>query len=510
DGDGMSAVLQHPAMLVHPPIVFFGYALWTVPFALAMAALIVGDFDEANRLARGWALCGWLTLGAGILIGGYWAYNELGWGGYWNWDPVENGSLIPWLLGTAYLHALMAWRRSGVLQKTAMATGLATFGCCNFSAFLTRSGIFSSLHAFSQSPIGWLFLWLMLTIVGATIGLIVWRQRDLRAVRALSTLVCREAMIMLNCSALILLGGVIAIGTLLPTMAAWLSGSQIVVGPEFYNRAVVPVGFAILITTATAPLLRWRQRPTDWQRRGLLISGGVASIVMVAAWIGLRQGWIVSGLFACLCFGFTASVMAIGHDFRQHLGSSLTRWQRLARSRRALYAGLTIHLGLFVFALGLGVSSLGSERSEVTLPIGEAVDLWGRSIRLDSLTETPAAGKRIVAANLVLTDRAGAERSLSPAQHYHWHRREWTTEAAIDATWQDDFYAVLNSSDLNDNVRLTFLRTPGMSLVWLGAWMMGAGGLLAAWPRTGQRGAATLVDQRLLQMQMGSQQRHAA
>ena len=179
-GDGLAPELQHMAMMLHPPIIFLGYAAWGVPFSLALAALVAGRLDaDWVRSARPWALFAWAALGAGILWGADWAYEELGWGGYWSWDPVENGSLIPWLAGTALLHGLSTWRRPGIFKKSTLCLAFATFALCNFAAFLTRSGIFSSLHAFSRSPLGWLFLaWIGLAGAAGT-GLILWRRTAL-------------------------------------------------------------------------------------------------------------------------------------------------------------------------------------------------------------------------------------------------------------------------------------------------------------------------------------------
>ncbi|MDP6718237.1 MAG: cytochrome c biogenesis protein CcsA, partial [Pirellulaceae bacterium] len=165
EGIGLSPLLQHPAMLIHPPIVFLGYSLWTVPFAVTIAALLTNRLDlNWLHFARPWALLAWAVLGIGILLGAEWAYEELGWGGYWAWDPVENGSLLPWLTGTAFIHGLMAWQHRQMLKKTCVVLACVTFGLCNFATFLTRSGVFSSLHAFSQSPIGWLFLAMMFAV----------------------------------------------------------------------------------------------------------------------------------------------------------------------------------------------------------------------------------------------------------------------------------------------------------------------------------------------------------
>ncbi len=204
-GEGLSPLLQHPAMLIHPPIVFLGYAAWGVPFALAAAALISGRLNRGwLEQARPWSLFAWATLGGGILLGAEWAYEQLGWGGYWAWDPVENGSLMPWLTGTALIHGLMTWRQ-GSFKKTTLFLAITTFGLCNFSTFLTRSGIFSSLHAFSQSPIGWMFLfWIAAFAVGGT-ALILRRKKELAAEKPLAALGSREALVLLGVLALVLL-----------------------------------------------------------------------------------------------------------------------------------------------------------------------------------------------------------------------------------------------------------------------------------------------------------------
>ena len=251
EGVGLSPLLQHPAMLIHPPVVFLGYALWTVPFAVAAVALVSGQLDTNwIRQARPWALLAWMVLGVGILLGADWAYEELGWGGYWGWDPVENGSLIPWLTGTALIHAMLAWQHARVLKKTAICLAIATFALCNFATFLTRSGVFSSVHAFSASPIGWLFLVLMigLTIVAA-VGLIV-RRSALAPQRPISSVVSREALVLVATVALLLLAATAVAGTLSTALSGLISGQAVMVGPAFYNDVLIPTGLTLLLTTA--------------------------------------------------------------------------------------------------------------------------------------------------------------------------------------------------------------------------------------------------------------------
>ncbi len=195
EGGGLSPLLQHPSMLIHPPVTFFAYATWTIPFALATAALLLGKLDTTwTQMARPWALLAWITLLTGLLLGAHWAYQELGWGGYWGWDPVENGSLLPWLAGTAFIHCLMAWRYRNVHKKTAIALAIVTFGLCNFATFLTRSGIFSSVHAFSESPIGWNFLALMAVLLAGGSTLVVVRRQSLAPERRAGSLLARESL----------------------------------------------------------------------------------------------------------------------------------------------------------------------------------------------------------------------------------------------------------------------------------------------------------------------------
>jgi cytochrome c-type biogenesis protein CcmF len=243
-GSGLTPLLQHPAMLIHPPIVFLGYALWAVPFALAIVALASRRLDTHwIRAARPWALLAWIVLGIGILLGGLWAYEELGWGGYWGWDPVENGSLMPWLSGTALIHGLLGWQYRGVFKKTVVALTIVTFGLCNFATFLTRSGVFSSVHAFSESPIGWLFLLLMLVLAIGGIVLLVRRRSELRGERPLSTLMSRESVILISILALLLLVLVTLAGTISVPLSDLLLGRKITFGPAYYNNVLIPVAF---------------------------------------------------------------------------------------------------------------------------------------------------------------------------------------------------------------------------------------------------------------------------
>ncbi len=388
DGAGLSPILQHPAMLIHPPIVFLGYSAWAIPFALAMTALATGRLDAAwTQDARPWALFAWIVLGIGILMGAHWAYEELGWGGYWGWDPVENGSLIPWLVGTTAIHSMMAWRHRGILKKSAVLLTVATFGMCNFATFLTRSGIFSSLHAFSQSPIGWLFLGFMLVLAVCAVILTVLRRTDLAPANSVATFWCRESLVIANTLALLGLAAVTCVGTLSTAISEAVLGRKIVVGVEFYNNALIPAGLVVLLTTGLAPLLRWGVSPTRSQKKMLWVSASVGCLATVASFVaGVRQPlWVVvCGLFVFAIAAFLSSLY-----LNARLGGAGS-WSGVVSSlqnHRRQNAGFVIHMGFFCLALGVTASSLGSQQREAVMHEGETLAWAGRRVRLAKIVQ---------------------------------------------------------------------------------------------------------------------------
>ncbi len=485
EGAGLSPLLQHPAMLIHPPIVFLGYAAWTIPFALATAALLRGRLDaEWVRQARPWAIFAWALLGAGILLGAEWAYEELGWGGYWGWDPVENGSLIPWLMGTAFLHTLMTWRHLGLMKKTAVALAIATFAMCNFATFLTRSGIFSSLHAFSQSPIGWLFLALMVVLALAGSFLITLRRTELAADNQISAVFSREAMVALAAVALLLLAVVTCLGTLSVALSDALVGHKITVGPPFYNNVLIPTGLLLLVATALAPLLRWGSSPSAAERRMLLgaaVAGGLASLGAVAWGVQHFVSVAVTGIV------FFAVIALVGSLFldalRRYPDGYWSGLLRCLQEKRSLYAGFLIHLGFFGLALGVTGSSLGARRHEVDLRQGQTVEWAGRSIRLVEVIDRKLPDKLIAEAKLEVSHSGDETYTLSPAQHLHQLQNEWTTEVAIHSDWGGDFYVILHGSTEEGQVRLTLVDNPMMRWLWLGGATMLLGAVITLWPK---------------------------
>jgi len=494
EGAGLSPLLQHPAMLIHPPVIFLGYALWTVPFALAVAALLSRRLDaQWVGQSRPWALVAWTVLGGGILLGAFWAYEELSWGGYWGWDPVENGSLIPWLTGTALIHALMAWHHRRVLKKTAIVLAITTFGLCNFATFLTRSGIFSSLHAFSQSPIGWLFLVLMLGLAVGGAGLLVWRRSELSAEKPLGSVFSREALIVLAAAALVSLTIVVITGTVSSALSSALSGRTVFVGPVFYNSVLVPTGLVVLLTAAMAPLMRWGEAPLPQQRRWL----GAAAFAGVGAAAGAAASECQPLFVAVIALSALAVVALCGAlvlDIRRADAGGLSPGLLVALSRnRRQYAGFLIHLGFFCLALGVTGSSLGKRHQEFDLREGQTVQWAGRQVRFVRRGQQELPDKLIAEAELEVVCR-GRSVTLVPARHYHLLHRNWTTKVAIDSTWHSDFYVVLQGGDAAGVVHFSFVENPMMRWMWLSGWVAAVGCLWRLWPARRRRVAEAAED----------------
>jgi cytochrome c-type biogenesis protein CcmF len=495
-GAGLSPSLQHPAMLIHPPIVFLGYAGWSVPFALAVVSLAMGGGQTKElREARGWALFAWGILGAGVLIGADWAYEELGWGGYWSWDPVENGSLVPWLVGTAFLHALLAWQNRGVLKKTAVLLAVASFALCNLASFITRSGIFSSLHAFSQSPLGWMFLAWMVLLGLAGVVLVLWRRHDLAPQHPLGSVWAREGLILISILALLLLATVALVGSVSGPVSLLVCGRSMVPGAAFYNNVLIPTGLVLLAILAATPLLRWGRGPTQ-QQRGLLSLGAglAASTAAVAFALGVRHP--VALAVAALA---AMSLVSLGESlFLDTLlrtavpGKGWALWRAL-REKRRQYAGFLIHMGIVCVAVGITGSSLGTQRLQTEMQRGETLQWAGRSIRFVAVHPCNQPDKLIMEAELEISSPREATYTLRPAQYFHRHTQQWSTAVAIHSTWTADFYTILHNGENDERIGLTLVENPLMRWLWFGGAVALLGLILCLWPAARRTAAQATI-----------------
>ena len=496
EGTGLSPLLQHPVMLIHPPIVFLGYAGWAIPFALAAAALITGRLEsDWVKQSRPWSLFSWVVLGCGILLGADWAYEELGWGGYWSWDPVENGSLIPWIVGTVLIHALMAWQYRGVLKKTSLALAVATFALCNFATFLTRSGIFSSLHAFSQSPIGWMFLaWMFVLLAGGFVLLLV-RRGQLRPQQPVRSFWTRQSLLVLASLGLLLLALVAVAGTTAIPLSRILLGRAIVVGPDFYNGVLVPVGVLLLVTISLVPLLSWGRPPTGEQKRAIRLCVAGGTVAVAAAMLGGVRHPLGLAVVAAVAVTVLSLAAALVLEVRQQQPS--LAWPGLRRAlgqHRRQYAGFIVHLAFICLAVGVTGSSLGTQRYEATLAEGEAINWADRKVRFVRWIEQRLPDQVVVATELEIGGERAKTFHLLPARHFYTLQRIWTTQVAIHADWAGDFYTILHDNNGQGRASFTLLVNPLMRWMWLSGGVALAGTLLALWPA--RRSASQHVSER--------------
>jgi cytochrome c-type biogenesis protein CcmF len=305
DGGDLNPLLQNPYMVSHPVLLYLGYVALSVPFAFAIAALVTGRLDTAwIRSVRRWTILAWLFLGIGIMLGSRWAYEELGWGGYWAWDPVENAVLMPWLVATAFLHSVMVQERRGMLKVWNVVLVIVTFALAIFGTFLTRSGILSSIHAFGESTLGPFFLAFIVVLLAGSLALVVWRLPSLRSQNSLESFLSREAIFLFNNMLLLGLAFTVFWGTIFPILTEAVRGTTIVVGQGLFNQVALPLGLALLVLTGAGPLIPWRRSSPAQLRRRFVTPLAAAALAAVALLVGtdVWSSWPAATTFTVAAF----------------------------------------------------------------------------------------------------------------------------------------------------------------------------------------------------------------
>ncbi|WP_412751567.1 heme lyase CcmF/NrfE family subunit [Krasilnikovia sp. M28-CT-15] len=471
DGPGPNPLLrEHPAMGVHPPLLYAGYIALVVPFAYGVAALLTGDTGTVwTTVVRRWTLGAWALLTAGITLGAWWSYAVLGWGGYWAWDPVENASLMPWLAATALLHTLTAGRGTAALRIWNISLACAGFLLVLVGTFLTRSGAVASVHAFTASPLGPMLLGFLLLSVAAVLGLAVWRAGSSPGVRS-SPLLSRESALLGNAVLLVVIIAIVLTGTLFPLLVEALQGARTTVGPGYFDRSVVPVALVLLLLMGLAPALRQgRSVRLDRLRTPALIGLGTTAVV------GLVSR---PGLSALLAFGLGAYVLA-----------GLLRAATHPRGRRR--AGwLLAHAGIAVVAIGVAASSAYTTSSERQLRLGETVRTAGVSARLVAVDSRQGR---------VRLDLSGQATGVSQPRLRYYAARDMTVSVpAIQSRPLHDVYAtVLAVAADGSTATVRLAVNPMIALVWTGGVLTALGGLLAALSRPSSRRDPAVTRQRV-------------
>ncbi|MGR6320226.1 cytochrome c-type biogenesis CcmF C-terminal domain-containing protein [Micromonospora soli] len=471
DGPGPNPLLQqHPAMGVHPPLLYAGYVGLVVPFAFALAAPLAGpDGRGWLRAARPWALAAWAALTAGIGLGAWWSYAVLGWGGYWAWDPVENASLLPWLTATAFLHTGLARAAGRAGWHTALAC--ASFLLVLLGTFLTRSGAVASVHAFTDSPLGPLLLgFVLLAVVGST--LVVGRRPPTPATRTGPPLLSRTTAVLVNGVLLVTIAAVVLIGTVLPLLSGPLGGPRVSVGPDYYQRTAVPLAVVLLLVAGVTPALRVRDRAAAVRR---LVLPTAAALATVAA-TGLLSR---PGPPALAAFGAAAFVLAglAGELVERLRGPGAFR-------RPSRLAGLVAHAGIALVAVGVAGSSAYGRHTERTIRTGETIRVADVSARLIGVDRAGGSDGMSARARL----RLSTGRTATPALRYHPARDTAVTVPAIDTgPLRDTYVTLLAVAPDSGSATVRLAVNPLVGLLWAGGGLTALGGLMAAVGAAGPR-----------------------
>ncbi len=388
EGKGLTPLLRYPSMMIHPPMVYSGYTLFTIPFAFGIGALITGKLgSEWIRATRRFALAAWLFLGVGILLGARWSYSELGWGGYWAWDAVENASLMPWLLGTAFIHSIMIQEKRGMMKAWNISLVLGTGVLAIMGTFLVRSGILSSIHAFGASTLKWPFLLLIAVMVIASVGLVVWRRESLATEHRLESLLSREAIFLAQNVILVALTFVIFWITWFPMIAEVFTGHRSSIGPPVFTKFVVPLALVLVLLSGIGPVIAWRKTSRASARRALLVPGIVGGLTLIVL---IAVGGVAHKPFALIMFGIGAFALAcVAQEFwrgtraRQTMsGESPPRaLASLMRRNRRRYGGYLAHAGFAVMLLGVAGSSAFQHSTDVNLSPGQTAHVGGYDVR---------------------------------------------------------------------------------------------------------------------------------
>ena len=501
DGQGLNPLLQNIGMFFHPVTQYLGYVGFTVPFAFAMAALMTGRLNDVwIRTTRRWTLFAWLMLSLGLLFGGQWAYVELGWGGYWGWDPVENASLMPWLTATAYLHSVMIQEKRGMLKIWNLILVMLTFLLSILGTFITRSGIIQSVHSFGVSSMGPYFL----VFMGATVLVFVWllfsRMDDLKEENELDSLVSRESSFLLN--NLILVGAAFATlwGTIFPMISEAVTGKKITVGPPFYEHVNGPIFLALVILVGICPLIGWRRATKENLIRNFLKPFAFAIATDVVLFIlGIRDA---GGLIS---FGVTAFVlMTIALEFyrgarariKQYSENILFASFNLVEHNRRRYGGYIIHIGVMLMVVGIAGSSFYKTDVQTNVKKGETITLRNYTVRFDGLKEVQRENHSAVIANISVTQDGTPAGMLFPEKQFYPQQEQPSTEMAVRSTLSEDLYLILAGWEQDGSASLKVIINPLIIWLWIGWIVLVGGTLIALWPDPREERALARIEGR--------------
>ncbi len=492
DGEGLNPLLQNYWMVIHPPSLYTGFVGMTIPFAFGIAALATGHLDDSwLRGVRRWTMVSWLFLTLGLTLGMIWAYEELGWGGYWGWDPVENAALLPWFTATAFLHSVMVQERRNMLRIWNVTLVIMTFFLTIFGTFMTRSGVVQSVHAFGEDPVlAKLFVIFMVAILAVSFGLVIYRLPLLRSHNELDSWVSREAAFLVNNWILLFCAFFVLFATMFPTLSEAVTGTRITVAQPFYNKWMVPIGLILLFLTGTGPLLAWRKSTLTNLRDSFLFPSAVA-IVTAGVLKGLGLQLWASGLCFSLCAFVTGT---ISQEFwrgarirsRNTGTDAFTALVGLVGKNRRRYGGYVVHLGVVLMFLGFAGGAYKLDE-QVALKAGEEVTVGRYTLRNDGIKVHDDGQKQMTTVYLAVFENGVQTDTLYPAKWaFRGHEGEPTTEVAIRRRFAEDLYVVMPSNDprtvATQVAPLEIVVNPLVNWIWLGFGVIAFGTGIALLP----------------------------
>jgi cytochrome c-type biogenesis protein CcmF len=500
DGRGPNPLLQnHPLMAFHPPMLYLGYVGFTVPFMFGMAALVTGRFGEGWLAdTRRATLVAWVFLSAGIVLGAWWSYEVLGWGGYWAWDPVENASLLPWLTATAFIHSVIVQERRGMLRVWNLSLVIATFCLTILGTFLTRSGIINSVHAFTESDIGpWLLAFLGV-VAAAGIGLIAWRGDALRAAGKIDSPISRESAFLANNLLFAGLAFVVLLGTVYPLLAEALQGRQLSVGEPYFDRMTTPIGLVLLFLMAIAPALPWRATSSDVLRHRLLVPAWAGGLTMLAAVALGAHGVTDVAAFGLAAFALAGIIRQFAVGLRARRRANVERWidtlPRMIRANPRLYGGLVVHTGIVFIALALAASSTYATKREVRLARGDSTIVAGYRMTYLGREVSATDQKRVVKAR-VRIERDGHDLGVyAPSVNIFPGSTNAIGSPSVRTGLREDVYLTLVSApsgDATGRVTIGVAVNPMVVWLWIGGGVVVLGTVLALVPGPRRRRIVT-------------------
>jgi cytochrome c-type biogenesis protein CcmF len=493
DGTGLNPLLQYPEMVIHPPMLYLGYVGFTVPFAFALAALIMRYPGEKwIQITRRWTMVTWGFLTCGVFLGAHWAYSVLGWGGYWGWDPVENASLMPWLTGTAFLHSVMMQEKRGMLKTWNMWLIFSTFMLSIFGTFLTRSGVVSSVHAFAQSSIGDWFVTFLAIIFATCLFFYVKNRSHLRTEHKLESLISRESSFLFNNLLLLVACFTVLWGTLFPVLSEWVQGTKVTVGPPFFNRVNVPVALLLLLLTAVGPLLAWRRTSVESLKRNFLwpAIGALATGVLLVA-LGMKPGNDVSYFYSLMTIMLSVLVALTvisefvrgGRVIGRHTGQNLfASMVQLAHRNTRRYGGYIVHFGVIVIMIGFAGSVFNQDK-EQEMGFGDKMTIGAYTLVCQSYTQddNPNYGSEWAVMNVFKGGKQIA--TLNPERRFYKASQQTSTMVANRSTPQEDLYVVYEGQNPETGKPIIKVHlNPLVMWIWVGVWIMIAGTVVALLP----------------------------